>query len=123
MNTCRQTANSIVKSTKIGRNDTCPCGSGKKYKKCCGQDNGMLESQYETMKQIAYMSEIGRRREAFCLFMTHRMQTYHREVAEGALDGVKVLLHLRQGASGDSAVRACVDVHSGVDSGINAPWP
>jgi len=21
--------------TKIGRNDTCPCGSGKKYKKCC----------------------------------------------------------------------------------------
>ena len=22
----------------IGRNDPCPCGSGKKYKKCCGQD-------------------------------------------------------------------------------------
>ena len=22
--------------TKIGRNDPCPCGSGKKYKKCCG---------------------------------------------------------------------------------------
>jgi uncharacterized protein len=21
---------------KIGRNDSCPCGSGKKYKKCCG---------------------------------------------------------------------------------------
>lgn len=24
-------------SLKIGRNDPCPCGSGKKYKKCCGQ--------------------------------------------------------------------------------------
>lgn len=24
-----------VKSVKIGRNDPCPCGSGKKYKKCC----------------------------------------------------------------------------------------
>lgn len=24
-------------SNKIGRNDPCPCGSGKKYKKCCGQ--------------------------------------------------------------------------------------
>jgi tetratricopeptide (TPR) repeat protein len=24
-----------VKSEKIGRNDDCPCGSGKKYKKCC----------------------------------------------------------------------------------------
>ena len=23
-------------SIKIGRNDPCPCGSGKKYKKCCG---------------------------------------------------------------------------------------
>ena len=23
---------------RIGRNDLCPCGSGKKYKKCCGQD-------------------------------------------------------------------------------------
>ena len=25
---------------KIGRNDKCPCGSGKKYKKCCGQNAG-----------------------------------------------------------------------------------
>ena len=24
-------------TTKIGRNDPCPCGSGKKYKKCCGK--------------------------------------------------------------------------------------
>lgn len=23
-------------SNKIGRNDSCPCGSGKKFKKCCG---------------------------------------------------------------------------------------
>ena len=25
------------KTVKIGRNDPCPCGSGKKYKKCCGR--------------------------------------------------------------------------------------
>ena len=25
-------------SEKIGRNDPCPCGSGKKFKKCCGAD-------------------------------------------------------------------------------------
>ena len=25
-----------VKSQKLGRNDPCHCGSGKKYKKCCG---------------------------------------------------------------------------------------
>jgi hypothetical protein len=23
---------------KIGRNEPCPCGSGKKYKKCCGRE-------------------------------------------------------------------------------------
>lgn len=26
----------VAKVTKIGRNDPCSCGSGKKYKKCCG---------------------------------------------------------------------------------------
>jgi uncharacterized protein YchJ len=25
---------------KVGRNDPCPCGSGKKYKKCCGNESG-----------------------------------------------------------------------------------
>ena len=29
----------VVKETKVGRNDPCPCGSGKKYKKCCGANN------------------------------------------------------------------------------------
>ena len=28
----------IVKEKKIGRNDPCPCGSGKKYKHCCGKN-------------------------------------------------------------------------------------
>ena len=29
------------KAAKVGRNDPCPCGSGKKYKKCCGRnENG-----------------------------------------------------------------------------------
>jgi len=28
----------VNKEKKVGRNDLCPCGSGKKYKKCCGQN-------------------------------------------------------------------------------------
>jgi preprotein translocase subunit SecA len=32
------TAKPVVKKKKIGRNDPCPCGSGKKYKKCCGMN-------------------------------------------------------------------------------------
>lgn len=31
-------AKTIVKEAKIGRNEPCPCGSGKKYKKCCGKN-------------------------------------------------------------------------------------
>ena len=27
----------VRNENKIGRNDACPCGSGKKYKKCCGK--------------------------------------------------------------------------------------
>ena len=32
----QRSSGTIVKDKKIGRNDPCPCGSGKKYKKCCG---------------------------------------------------------------------------------------
>ncbi|HAQ40290.1 MAG TPA: preprotein translocase subunit SecA [Clostridiales bacterium] len=28
----------VHREKKVGRNDPCPCGSGKKYKKCCGQN-------------------------------------------------------------------------------------
>jgi len=31
-----QPVQQVVRGDKVGRNDPCPCGSGKKYKKCCG---------------------------------------------------------------------------------------
>ncbi len=34
----QKASGTIVKGSKIGRNDPCPCGSGKKYKKCCGKN-------------------------------------------------------------------------------------
>ncbi len=39
MQTRTQSANATVRRTmpKVGRNDPCPCGSGKKYKQCCGR--------------------------------------------------------------------------------------
>jgi uncharacterized protein YecA (UPF0149 family) len=30
-------AESYRAPAKVGRNEPCPCGSGKKYKRCCGQ--------------------------------------------------------------------------------------
>ncbi|HEX4488655.1 MAG TPA: SEC-C metal-binding domain-containing protein [Terriglobales bacterium] len=32
----QQPVQQVVRGEKIGRNDPCPCGSGKKYKKCHG---------------------------------------------------------------------------------------
>ena len=34
----QKASGTIVKGPKIGRNDPCPCGSGLKYKKCCGKN-------------------------------------------------------------------------------------
>ncbi|MBQ8185557.1 MAG: SEC-C domain-containing protein, partial [Clostridia bacterium] len=35
----------VNKTPKVGRNDPCPCGSGKKYKKCCGANQGTSEEE------------------------------------------------------------------------------
>ncbi len=32
----KEKTKTVKKTTKVGRNDTCTCGSGKKYKNCCG---------------------------------------------------------------------------------------
>lgn len=34
----QKASGTIRKAQKIGRNDPCPCGSGLKYKKCCGKN-------------------------------------------------------------------------------------
>ena len=34
--TLMMTISTTMLIKKVGRNDPCPCGSGKKYKKCCG---------------------------------------------------------------------------------------
>ena len=33
----QKSSTTVVKGKKVGRNDPCPCGSGKKYKHCCGR--------------------------------------------------------------------------------------
>ena len=38
---------------KVGRNETCPCGSGKKYKHCCESKGGSLVQSRMIMLLIA----------------------------------------------------------------------
>lgn len=40
---------------KTGRNDPCPCGSGKKYKKCCMNQTQDLSNYKETVKKQGYL--------------------------------------------------------------------
>lgn len=59
------------RSGRIGRNDPCPCGSGKKYKRCCGFVEGLIHcskaaDSVRFTRQISYLGDIGAKREAFC---------------------------------------------------------
>lgn len=39
---------------KIGRNDKCPCGSGRKYKKCCLKVNTEVEKELDNMGELVF---------------------------------------------------------------------
>ena len=41
----------VRKTEKVGRNEPCPCGSGKKYKKCCGFHSTVKTDEEETVNQ------------------------------------------------------------------------
>ncbi len=69
----------MVREFRVKRNDPCPCGSGKKYKRCCGSvssTSGRMPAQIDPFKlsrAIAYEGKVGRQREAWCVeYMKHK---------------------------------------------------
>lgn len=46
----RRPPQQVRKYGKIGRNDECPCGSGKKYKNCCLKTGKYEELEYKNRK-------------------------------------------------------------------------
>jgi len=60
---------------QIRRNDRCPCGSGKKFKKCCGLSVNQSHNKPDYFsinraRAVAYKGSVGRLREAFCIDYT-----------------------------------------------------
>ena len=59
--------NKVGKKVKIGRNDPCPCGSGRKYKQCCmnkpQQGTDLIESEQERKKWLKNYPEVGKERQ------------------------------------------------------------
>lgn len=46
-------------ATKVGRNDRCPCGSGKKYKNCCAEKRASKMSAVSWAAVIALVAAAG----------------------------------------------------------------
>jgi uncharacterized protein YecA (UPF0149 family) len=46
------TAKIPVKKDILGRNDPCPCGSGKKYKNCCGNIGGTADAEQSYVSSL-----------------------------------------------------------------------
>lgn len=73
---------------KIGRNSPCPCGSGKKYKHCCGAGNtGGFNSSveqrvkkadpFDLSRRLAFMGNIGGKRRDFCKrYLRHKTDLF-----------------------------------------------
>jgi uncharacterized protein YchJ len=48
----------LSKAPKIPRNSSCPCGSGKKYKKCCLiKQEEQVAQQIEAIKMVGELSK------------------------------------------------------------------
>ena len=58
---------------KVGRNDPCPCGSGKKFKKCCAfnklPEKGVLRLAYEIGINDPFMARM--------LFQITQIRDFH----------------------------------------------
>ena len=84
---------------KIGRNNDCPCGSGKKYKHCCGDfyQTGITFYRNEKSapdaapgdialhKAIAYLGKVGCGRAEFCRQYIARKQTVFKQMEKDLL--------------------------------------
>jgi hypothetical protein len=54
---------------KIGRNDPCPCGSGKKYKKCC-----LNKTEYDKIKEVVHEAAADDKLSTLLCNMLHYMK-------------------------------------------------
>ena len=57
INTPEYSQTVVNEGPKIGRNDPCPCGSGKKYKNCCGRNQQKIIKSLGRLKiKSAFLS-------------------------------------------------------------------
>jgi Fe-S-cluster containining protein len=62
------------------RNEPCPCGSGKKYKRCCGLNQARQPDYFGINRAIAYKGVVGRARQGFCESYTSLKKSWLAEI-------------------------------------------
>jgi len=82
--------NSHGHKVKIGRNEPCPCGSGKKYKNCCGAvSDTPMQATEQINRMIAYKGRVGRQREKFCLQYIKHKQAENKEIMSKLIENAE----------------------------------
>jgi tetratricopeptide (TPR) repeat protein len=106
----------ITTMVKTGRNDPCPCGSGKKYKRCCQEKDEAAASTTRTAAQAAQQAEYAARASSVAqrleaLDELHELTAASNAVVDMVHDGK---LDEAEAAARDLLVRF-PDVHDGYD--------
>jgi hypothetical protein len=60
----------MASRTNVGRNDACPCGSGRKYKRCCGPKQEAWASNHRLLAALLIAALLGAAAAAVSSFRT-----------------------------------------------------
>ncbi len=71
--------------TKVGRNDPCPCGSGKKYKKCCGLQKNLHTATLSTSEAKEFYQTFY----DLLTFVNNKAGVLKRQILPGSLGELK----------------------------------
>jgi tetratricopeptide (TPR) repeat protein len=83
---------------KIGRNDLCPCGSGKKYKRCCmAQDEAAAREKLAATNAAATATAAGQHDPHLCLDCNEQL--------DAAANAVLALIDVRKFEAAEQAAR------------------
>lgn len=82
---------------EVGRNDPCPCGSGKKYKKCCGLKSGPKQRTFTQVNAPNAQASIQR----ITGVLSKALRQTHPEAADKLDDVVKESIEKNLGSSNE----------------------
>jgi tetratricopeptide (TPR) repeat protein len=108
---------------KTGRNDPCPCGSGKKYKRCCLERDRTAELAPAVRQRVALQdhkaNQAAQRKDYQAELLEHQAALQEAQALDAASNAVVDLVHAGRLDEAEQAARALLvsypEVHDGYD--------